>query len=66
MGRVRARKGPHCRFFCARHRLMVLLTLNKEDLCMREAMLREVKWFVQKGVEFKADDPTGLGFPSVP
>ena len=27
---------------------MVLLTLNKKDLWMREAMLREVKWFVQK------------------
>lgn len=50
LGGIKVRAGPlYCLLFCTRYRIMVLLTLNKKDLWMREAVLREFQWFVQKG-----------------
>lgn len=50
LGGIKVTKGPlYCWLFCARYCIMVLLTLNKKDLWMREAVLRKFQWFVQKG-----------------
>lgn len=50
LGGIKVKTGPlYCLLFCTRYHIMALLTLNKKDLWMREAVLREFQWFVQKG-----------------